>query len=156
MTGPQAVQAGLPLDELSSRRTDYATGAKLAPLFGRKGKVAKRGNNHGLKVSFLLLFFNDFVLSLFCLQDTNNSSSWYCAISFFFFNGFVPLRFGRSFDGSLFYVLYVVGFVRKSVIKKKRVALFLCVFFVFCLMVWFVHCMTCVVRSCVELHACFG
>ena len=48
--GAQAVQAGLPLDELSSRRTDYATGAKLAPLFGRKGKVSKRGNHHGLKV----------------------------------------------------------------------------------------------------------
>ncbi|CAN0453847.1 unnamed protein product, partial [Laminaria digitata] len=42
----QARGAGLPLDELSSRRTDYATGAKLAPLFGRKGKVSTRGNNH--------------------------------------------------------------------------------------------------------------
>eukprot|EP00903_Cladosiphon_okamuranus_P008510 g8174.t1 len=45
----QAVQAGLPLDELSSRRTDYATGARLGPLFGRKGKVSVKGNHHSLK-----------------------------------------------------------------------------------------------------------
>ncbi|CAN0121971.1 unnamed protein product [Ectocarpus sp. 4 AP-2014] len=47
----QAVQSGLPLDELSSRRTDYATGGKLGPLFGRKGKVSVRGSHHSLKVS---------------------------------------------------------------------------------------------------------
>ncbi|CAN0121874.1 unnamed protein product [Discosporangium mesarthrocarpum] len=46
----QAVQAGLPLDELSSRRTDYAEGAKLATLFGRKGAVRTPGNHHALKV----------------------------------------------------------------------------------------------------------
>lgn len=46
----QAVQAGLPLDELSSRRTDYATGARLGPLFGRKGKVSVKGSHHSLKV----------------------------------------------------------------------------------------------------------
>eukprot|EP00752_Nemacystus_decipiens_P008081 g7222.t1 len=45
----QAVQAGLPLDELSSRRTDYATGARLGPLFGRKGKVTVKGSHHSLK-----------------------------------------------------------------------------------------------------------
>ncbi|CAM9813894.1 unnamed protein product, partial [Scytosiphon promiscuus] len=45
----QAVQAGLPLDELSSRRTDYATGARLGPLFGRKGKVSVKGSHHSLK-----------------------------------------------------------------------------------------------------------
>ncbi|CAN0496389.1 unnamed protein product, partial [Ectocarpus sp. 12 AP-2014] len=47
----QAVQSGLPLDELSSRRTDYATGGKLGPLFGRKGKVSVKGSHHSLKVS---------------------------------------------------------------------------------------------------------
>ncbi|CAM9701303.1 unnamed protein product [Ectocarpus sp. 8 AP-2014] len=45
----QAVQSGLPLDELSSRRTDYATGGKLGPLFGRKGKVSVKGSHHSLK-----------------------------------------------------------------------------------------------------------
>lgn len=44
------MQAGLPLDELSSRRTDYATGARLGPLFGRKGKVSVKGSHHSLKV----------------------------------------------------------------------------------------------------------
>lgn len=48
----QSVQAGLPLDELSSRKTDYADGARLGPLFGRKGKVSRRGNNHALKVCY--------------------------------------------------------------------------------------------------------
>lgn len=42
----------MPLDELSSRRTDYATGARLGPLFGRKGAVITRGNNHALKVAY--------------------------------------------------------------------------------------------------------
>lgn len=40
----------MPLDELSSRRTDYATGEKLAAVFGRQGKTKKVGNHHALKV----------------------------------------------------------------------------------------------------------
>ena len=31
----------MPLDELSSRKTDYADGARLGPLFGRQGEVAE-------------------------------------------------------------------------------------------------------------------
>lgn len=50
----RAVQAGMPLDELSSRRTDYASGAKLGPVFGRKGVVKNKGNHHALKVCFMM------------------------------------------------------------------------------------------------------